>query len=529
MSASLFDAFETAIPGADRTFLTTPQGVSVRYGALFAAARRYGTALALLGVKPGERVAVQCDKSIEALYLYLGCLAAGAVYLPLNPAYKPAEVEYFLTDAEPRVLVCDPQARDSLAPVAQRCGVAHLETLDGMGKGSMADLATAAPDGFAPVARSGDDLAAILYTSGTTGRAKGAMMSNRNLLSNAHALVDLWRMEESDVLLHALPIFHTHGLFVAISTVLLAGASMIWLPKFETGEAIEALPRSTVLMGVPTFYSRLLAQDHFTAETCANMRLFISGSAPLSAQTHRDFQVRTGHPILERYGMTETGMNTSNPYDGDRRPGTVGFPLPGVELRIAEPASGAVLAAGETGVIEVRGDNVTAGYWRNEEKTAEAFRADGFFITGDLGRIDQDGYVSIAGRDKDLIISGGLNVYPAEIETVIDALPGIAESAVIGLPHDDFGEAVTAIVAARSGTQVDGEAVCAALAERLAAFKIPKRVITVDALPRNAMGKIEKAGLRAHYHTLYTGGDTASARLETEPFGQDQRNNRGAA
>ncbi|HXK54113.1 MAG TPA: malonyl-CoA synthase [Hyphomicrobiales bacterium] len=512
MSESLFHAFQEANPGPGRIFLTTAEGRQLSYGALFGGALRYAAALASLGAQPGERVAVQGEKSVEGLLLYLGCLATGAVYLPLNPAYTPAEVEYFLSDAQPRILICDPARFSVLADVAARCGLAHIETLGADGSGTLPEIVAGHDSDFAPRARHGGDLAAILYTSGTTGRAKGAILSHGNLASNARTLAGLWRMNRDDVLLHALPIFHTHGLFVALSTVLLAGASMIWLPKFDAGAVVAALARSTVLMGVPTFYSRLLARADFSRETCANMRLFISGSAPLSAQTHQEFQARSGHAILERYGMTETGMNTSNPYEGERKPGTVGHPLPGVDLRIADPDSGAPLGPGEIGVIEVRGPNVTPGYWRNAEKTREAFRDDGFFITGDLGQIGADGYVSIVGSDKDLIISGGLNVYPAEVEAALDALPGIAESAVIGLPHGDFGEAVTAVLAARAGSKVNGAEIAAALGGKLAAFKIPKQVIAVDALPRNAMGKIEKAALRECYAGLYGDGSKAASR-----------------
>lgn len=500
MSDSLFDLIRAHAPGPDRLFLRTPAGRRLTYGETFDASARYAATLAGLGVKPGDRVAVQVEKSPDALLLYLGCLRAGAVYLPLNTGYTPAELEYFIGDAEPALVVCAPERRGAVAALAARCGAPAVETLGDDGKsGSLLEKLAAAPVDFAPVPRAGADLAAILYTSGTTGRSKGAMLTNANLASNALVLKDYWRFTDRDVLIHALPIYHTHGLFVATNIVLLAGAQMIFLAKFDARQVVELMAEATSLMGVPTFYTRLLAEPGLTREAAANMRLFISGSAPLLAETHREFEARTGQAILERYGMTETNMNTSNPYEGPRIAGTVGLPLPGVSLRVVDPETGAALPNGEIGMIEVKGPNVFAGYWRMPEKTAAEFRADGFFITGDLGVIDEAGYVSIVGRGKDLIISGGLNVYPKEVEGEIDALPGVEESAVFGLPHPDFGEAVTAAVVLKPGAALTEAKVVEALQDRIARFKLPKRVVFVAALPRNAMGKVQKAVLRESY------------------------------
>lgn len=498
MTNHLIKEIRSAIADEAKLFLETPGGEKLTYGDMLARSARVANALTGLGVKPGDRVAVQVEKSAEALMLYLGAVRAGAVFLPLNTAYTAAEVSYFVGDAEPALLVVDPKNKDALADIAKDVG-AKVETLDGEGQGSLRQRSDAASSTFGDVARGPDDLAAILYTSGTTGRSKGAMLSHENLASNARTLAKYWRFSADDVLLHALPIFHTHGLFVATNVTLLAGGSMLFLQRFDLGEMLRLLPRATAMMGVPTFYSRLLGSKDFTRELVAHMRLFISGSAPLSAEVHKEFQARSGHAILERYGMTETNMNTSNPYDGDRRPGTVGFPLPGVELRIADPDTGKVLKQGAVGVIEVKGPNVFSGYWRMPEKTAEEFRADGFFITGDMGLIDERGYVSIVGRAKDLIISGGFNVYPAEVEALIDEIPGVAENAVIGVPHADFGEGVVAVVAAKPGAALDGDQVRQALAEKLAKFKQPKRIFMVDQLPRNTMGKIQKNVLRETY------------------------------
>ena len=447
------------------------------------------------GVKPGDRVAMQTEKSVPALALYLACLRAGALFLPLNTAYTAAELEYFLGDAEPTVVVCDPKVQRTLTPMAAAKDISLL-TLDAWGNGTLSDLAATSPTTFTTADRSNDDLAAILYTSGTTGRSKGAMLSQDNLLSNADSLVEAWKFTSNDTLLHALPIFHAHGLFVATNVLLRANGRMIFLPKFNLDTVIAMLPKATTMMGVPTFYTRLLSDARFTPELTRHMRLFISGSAPLSAETNLEFETHTGHRILERYGMTETTMSTSNPYVGERRVGTVGLPLPRVEARITDKETGKTLPQGDTGILEVRGPNVFKGYWRMPEKTAEEFREEGFFKTGDVARIDADGYVTIVGREKDLVITGGYNVYPKEIETEIDALDGVLESAVIGAPHPDFGEAVVAVVIAVKGIVLKEGAIQSALQERLAKFKCPKAVFLRDELPRNTMGKVQKNVLR---------------------------------
>ncbi|ADZ71498.1 malonate--CoA ligase [Polymorphum gilvum] len=498
MTNHLYSEIRSAMPHRAKTFLETPEGRILTYGDVETLSGQVANALAALGVAPGDRVAAQVEKTPEALMLYLGTVRAGAVFLPLNTAYTPAEMDYFITDAEPAVVVCGPDRRAALEASAARVG-ARVETLDADGEGSLRRAIDDADPQFPDVARDADDLAAILYTSGTTGRSKGAMLSHENLTSNARTLVKYWHFSADDVLLHALPIFHTHGLFVATNTLLLAAGSMLFLPRFDLDAVLELLPRATSMMGVPTFYTRLLGSAEFTRDLVAHMRLFISGSAPLSAETHKEFSARTGHAILERYGMTETNMNTSNPYEGERRAGTVGFPLPGVGVRIADPHTGRELPAGEVGIIEVKGPNVFQGYWRMPKKTEEEFRTDGYFVTGDMGLVDERGYVSIVGRSKDLIISGGFNIYPAEVEALIDEIPGVAESAVIGVPHPDFGEGVVAVVAPRPGARLDEGAVIGALQDRLARFKQPKRVVVVDSLPRNTMGKIQKNALRETY------------------------------
>lgn len=459
-------------------------------------AARMAGALAAAGAKPGDRVAVQVEKSLAALQVTMGAVMAGAAILPLNPAYTPDEIAYFLGDAEPAVFVCDPARKAGLAQAA--AGVGAVLTLGADRRGSLAEAAArAAPR--AAVARGPEDLAAILYTSGTTGRSKGAMLTHRNLAANADTLVATWGMTPADRLIHALPVFHTHGLFVATNTALIAGAAMRLHAKFDAQAVLEDCGRATMLMGVPTFYTRLLDLPGLTREVVAGMRLFISGSAPLLAETHRRFAQATGHAILERYGMTETGMLTSNPLVGARRAGTVGPPLRDVEVAVTDPATGAPLPQGETGMIEVRGPNVFKGYWRMPEKTAAELRPSGFFVTGDLGLIDAEGYVSIVGRARDLIISGGYNVYPKEVETLVDAVPGVLESAVIGLPHPDLGEAVAAVVVREVGASLDAETILAALATKLARFKQPRLVLFAESLPRNAMGKVQKAELvRAH-------------------------------
>ena len=500
MTNPLTDALLAPLADGDRTLVHLPDGARISAGAFHAMCARAAHGLVAAGVRPGDRVAVQASKSVGVLAVHGGAMMAGAVFLPLNTAYTPDEVAQFLADAEAALLLTDTDQAAALAPVAARHGT-RMETLGTPPDiaGSFDALASPLPARFDPVPRGPDDLAALLYTSGTTGRSKGAMLSHENLLSNTLALVEAWRFTDRDVLLHALPIFHTHGLFVATHVTLLAGGSMIFLPGFDRDAVIEALPRATAMMGVPTFYTRLLEDPRLTRDLVAQMRLFISGSAPLLPETHAEWSRRTGHAILERYGMTETTMITSNPYDGPRRAGTVGLPLPGVEIRLTDPASGAELDRGETGMVEVRGPNVFRGYWRLPDKTAEEMRPGGWFVTGDLGRIDADGYLSIVGRMKDLIITGGLNVYPREVEAVLDTLPGVRESAVIGVPHPDFGEAVLGVVVPEPGAAPDLDAIAHSLRDRLARFKQPKALELVDALPRNAMGKVQKAALRTRF------------------------------
>ncbi len=503
MANHLFDFFRARLPKLDRVFIETADRRTISYGDLLARSSRVANALVALGVEPGDRVAVQAEKSPAFVDLYLGCVRAGAVFLPLNTAYTPAEVEYFLGDAEPALFICDPAKRAALEPIARAKHVPQVETLGADEGGTLRERCAETRDEFADAARGADDVAAILYTSGTTGRSKGAMLTHENLRSNAETLTAYWRFTGKDVLIHALPVYHTHGLFVATNVILAAGASMIFLPKLDADLILKLFPRATSMMGVPTFYTRLLQHPGLTKDAARGMRLFVSGSAPLLAETHREWQARTGHAILERYGMTETGMNTSNPYDGARIAGTVGFPLPGIEIRVSDPESGTVLPAETIGMIEVKGPNVFIGYWRMPEKTKAEFRADGFFITGDLGKIDAKGYVHIVGRGKDLIISGGFNVYPKEVESEIDALPGVIECAVIGVPHADFGEGVTAVVVKDKAAKLTEAEVLAALAHRLAKFKLPKRVIFVPDLPRNTMGKVQKNALREEYGKLY--------------------------
>jgi malonyl-CoA/methylmalonyl-CoA synthetase len=447
-------------------------------------------------------LAAQVHKSPEALALYAACVQSGVVFLPLNTAYKADELSYFISDSGAKLVVCDESEQRTLEGIAAGLG-ARVLSLNADGSGTFAERAKSKPTVFDTVERSEDDLAAFLYTSGTTGRSKGAMLSQANLLSNAQTLTDYWRFSADDVLLHALPIFHTHGLFVATNVTLLAGGSMIFLPKFDLDQVLEHLPNATTMMGVPTFYTRLLTDARFHRALVDHIRLFVSGSAPLLEETHIQFEARTGHRILERYGMTETNMNTSNPYDGDRRAGTVGYPLPGVELKITDPKSGKQLAQGEVGQIEVRGPNVFQGYWQMPEKTAAELREDGFFITGDLGKIDNEGYVHIVGRNKDLIISGGYNIYPKEVELVLDAQPGVLESAVIGVPHADFGETVLGLVVPIDGETPDIEQIKAATSASLARFKHPREVLVVPSLPRNTMGKVQKNVLRQTHKNLF--------------------------
>ena len=471
-----------------------PDGPVIRYDQLDALSARIAHALTDAGCRPGDRVAVQVDKCWEALALYLACLRAGLVFLPLNTGYQKGELAYFFGDAEPRAVVCRPESAAIVASIRPECETLTL----GPGAGSVLERAAGRPESFDTVVSKADDLAAILYTSGTTGRAKGAMLTHRNLASNALALVSTWGFTRRDVLLHALPIYHVHGLFVACHCALLSGSRMLWLPKFDPREVRSLLPRASVMMGVPTFYTRLLADESFGAADCRSVRLFVSGSAPLLAETFDAFRDRTGHTILERYGMSETGMNTSNPLDGERIAGTVGPALPGVSVRVVGE-NGAPSGAGEIGGIEVKGPNVFPGYWRMPEKTREAFTADGYFRTGDVGLLLMNGYLRLVGRAKDLVITGGLNVYPKEVEEKIDALPGVVESAVIGVPDADFGEAVTAVVVGADGHGLTESGVITSLKGEIASFKVPKRVYFVDDLPRNAMGKVQKNLLREKY------------------------------
>ncbi len=496
MANALWDALAGAPADGAPALITSSQELS--HAALRAETGRMAAALVALGVAPGDRVAACIEKSAANLVLYLATIRAGAVFLPLNPAYTFAERAFFLRDAEPALVVCDPAARKAMVGSG---GAARVETLDAAGEGSLAGLAAGQGASFSTIPRGEDDLAAICYTSGTTGRSKGAMLTHRALVSNARALAELWRFSSRDVLIHALPLYHIHGLFIAANTALMSGAAMRLLPRFDADAVLAAMPGATCLMGVPTFYTRLLDQPGLTREATRAMRLFVSGSAPLLARTHDAWREVTGHAILERYGMTETGILASNPYDGDRVAGSVGFPLPGVDLRLVD-GGGQIVAPNAVGAIEVKGPNVCSGYWRNEAATREAFGDDGWFATGDLASKDARGYLSIVGRDKDLIITGGLNVYPKEVEAAIDAAPGVTESAVIGVPHLDLGEAVVAVVTP-ADAGVSEAAVLSAVGEVLAPYKRPKRILFVAELPRNAMGKVEKARLRADHARLF--------------------------
>ena len=492
MNANLFDLFERHFPdAAEQPFLVVPGASPIRYADLAAMSARIAHALVDAGCRPGDRVAAQVDKHWHVLALYLACLRAGLVYLPLNTAYQKSELAYFFADAKPRVIVCN---NDRLGVVAALGGDATVLTIE-----ELADRASRFDAVFATVHRAPDDLAAILYTSGTTGRSKGAMITHRNLASNAITLVDAWGFTRDDVLLHALPIYHVHGLFVATHCALLSGARMLWLPKFDAHEVVPLLARATVMMGVPTFYTRLLSEPGFTKEACRTIRLFVSGSAPLLAETFESFRERTGHAILERYGMTEAGMITSNPLAGPRVGGTVGKPLHGVEVRIVDEA-GVPVGPGTIGGVQARGPNIFAGYWQMPDKTREEFTGDGYFKTGDVGELVADGaaqgYLRLVGRAKDLIITGGLNVYPKEIEERIDQMEGVLESAVVAMPDPDFGEAVAAVIVRKPGCTLCEADVIARLKGEIASFKVPKRVVFEDALPRNAMGKVQKAALR---------------------------------
>ncbi|TVP43040.1 MAG: malonyl-CoA synthase [Halomonas sp.] len=504
MSHNLFEAFAAQMrERADADFITTREGRRYSYRDALTISAQLAGALTELGVKQGDRVAVQVDKSPEAILLYLACLRIGGVYLPLNTGYTGDEIRYFLNDAEPALFVCRPQMKEEAQALATETGCPAVATLGAAAEGSLMDQASFAAPREEIVALGERDLAAILYTSGTTGRSKGAMLTHQNLASNAETLVTAWHFSAVDRLIHALPIFHTHGLFVACNVTLMAGASMLFLTKFDADVIFEELPHGSVLMGVPTFYTRLVQDERLTPDVTANMRLFVSGSAPLTAETHEAFEAKTGHAILERYGMTETNMNISNPYQGARRAGTVGVPLPGVEMRLTDRKNGEEVPRGEIGMLQIRGPNVFIGYWRMPEKTREELLDDGFFITGDLAMVDDQGYVHIVGRDKDLVISGGFNVYPKEVEQVIDELDDVAESAVIGLPHPDFGEGVTAVVVRQLGAEFGEADVIRHLAGRLAKYKQPKRVFFVDELPRNTMGKVQKNVLREQFEDTY--------------------------
>lgn len=504
---NLFTVLESGFPkDKSSCAIETQDGLYYSWDDLEKATSKLANLLASLKLPAGSRVAVQVEKSPEALFLYLATLKAGLVYLPLNTAYQEAEMEYFIGNAQPGVVVCSPKNFSWISKVAFKEGTKHVFTLGEQRDGSLLERAASQSDRFKAVARGDDDLAAILYTSGTTGRSKGAMLSHGNLSSNAKVLKDYWAWKKGDVLLHALPIFHVHGLFVASHGALLNGSKMIWLPKLDVEQLIKFMPRSTILMGVPTFYVRLLAEPKFTKATCKNMRLFVAGSAPLLTETFNDFIKRTGHTILERYGMSETAMLVSNPYKGQRVAGSVGLPLPKTQVRVVDD-EGRLCGVNQIGAIQVKGPNIFKGYWQMPEKTKEEFTTDGWFKTGDMGRWGgetssgpvPDEYLCIVGRNKDLIISGGYNVYPKEIESFIDDMPGVDESAVIGMPHPDFGEAVMAIVVPKAGVKLDSSKIIAELKSKIANFKVPKRVEIVKELPRNAMGKVQKNVLRTQY------------------------------
>ena len=504
---NLFAALRAAFPeNLDQIAVETDDELAYSWRDLDRATAMMANLLRSLGLPEGSRIAVQVEKSVEAMMLYLATLRAGYVFLPLNTAYQSAEIEYFIGNAEPAVVVCSPKNFGWVSRIAFQAGTNNVFTLGDDRTGSLLDRAAQHSDRHEIAVAGEDDLAAILYTSGTTGRSKGAMLTHGNLLSNAQVLKKYWGWVPGDVLIHALPIFHVHGLFVAIHGALLNGSKMIWLSKFDPKKVIEAMPRASVFMGVPTLYVRLLAEAGLTREAVRNMRLFIAGSAPLLIETFNAWRERTGHTILERYGMSETIMLTSNPYDakqGERRGGTVGFPLPGVGLRVVGDDGSKPLPTGEIGGIQVKGPNVFKGYWRMPGKTAEEFTSDGWFKTGDVGKVDERGYVSIVGRSKDLIISGGYNVYPAEIEGFINELPGVAESALVGVPHPDFGEVGVAVVIPKGGSKLEPEAIVATLKAQLANFKIPKRCFVVQELPRNTMGKVQKNLLREQYKSLF--------------------------
>lgn len=501
MANPLFDTLFGQHQNKTTPFLQMADESVITHDQYLKLAAQYANLFASLGVQTGDRVAVQIAKSPQALAVYAACVQSGIVLLPLNTAYTADEVSYFVNNSSARLVLSDVKLSEKLIPVCEACN-AILETLNADGSGSFSDKAKLMSEDFDTVDRTLDDLAAFLYTSGTTGRSKGAMLTQANLLSNCEALSGEWRFTAQDVLLHALPIFHTHGLFVATNIALLTGCKVLFMPVFNVDDILQLMPQASTMMGVPTFYTRLLDDDRFNRQISQRMRLFVSGSAPLLAETHIRFEERTGHRILERYGMTETNMNTSNPYDGERRAGTVGFALPGIEVKVTDSQSGKELPQGDIGAIEVRGPNVFKGYWQMPEKTAEELRDNGFFITGDLGQFDDDGYLHIVGRDKDLIIAGGYNIYPKEIELVLDDEAGVLESAVIGVPHADFGESVVAVLVADGETDIDLDAIKENIGASLARFKQPQRLIILPELPRNTMGKVQKKVLREQYKDI---------------------------
>lgn len=502
-SSNLYAYFQAQfVLRPEKIALTDEAGITYRFADLEQHSAQLAGFLTGLGIVPGDRISVQVAKSPQALCLYLACLRAGFVFHPLNTGYKTQELNYFLSNAAPAAVVCDEGDVSQMTTLCREHGIAHLFTLNADGSGSLSELSANSNAEFSVIDRAADDMACLLYSSGTTGVPKGIMVSHGNLLSNGQSLVAAWGFSESDVLLHALPIFHVHGLFVALSCVFLSGASMQWLANFDSAAVVARLPLSTCMMGVPTYYVRLLKEATLNKALCRHMRLFISGSAPLLSETFNEFESRTGHRILERYGMSETGMNTSNPLNGLRKPGTVGPPLPGVEVRVTDDAN-CELPQGSIGNLQIRGANVFSGYWRLPEKTAEDFTSDGFFNTGDKGLIDDDGYIAIVGRAKDMVITGGLNVYPKEVELVIDTLTGVQESAVIGVPHTDFGEAVVAVIVPTPKATIDEAALMTALKEQLSGFKVPKRIVSLPALPRNTMGKVQKNILREQFEHLF--------------------------
>lgn len=504
MNCNIYSVFEQHFPQSrESIFIETPTGEIYSYATLEQQVSKIACFMAELGLSKGDRVAVQVEKSPQVLFVYIACLRAGYVYLPLNTAYTESELSYFLEDAQPTMVVCDPRSQALFERIGTKSNLQHLYNLDANGKGNLMTVSERMPAVFTTIGCEKDDVAVILYTSGTTGRPKGAMITHGNLAANGLALQQAWQWQQQDVLLHALPIFHIHGLFVACHNVLLGGSKMLFVAKFDPITVMQLLPKATVLMGVPTFYTRLLNQPEFNQSMCKNIRVFISGSAPLLEQTFEDFQQRSGHTILERYGMTETGMNTSNPIDGVRLAGTVGLPLPGVTARVVDENNQSV-SANTVGVLQVKGENVFKGYWRMPEKTAEEFTSDGFFITGDLAMLNAQGYIAIVGRNKDMVISGGYNVYPKEIELMLDEVEGIKESAIIGLPHKDFGEAVTAIIIPEDMNNIpDTQLIINRLKQELANYKVPKKIIVLEQLPRNTMGKVQKNILREQYKTLW--------------------------